>query len=127
MGFTNRLGCVVRIDTWLHTSKFPFTSKIAPNFILVILPAFLESWQSITHQKDSHQNRPVTSKLLPFHFSYHEDHRAGYHAECLNRWNVMTPQKNSTFCNNMIFIHSLILPRYSMATAKNLLAYNSGE
>ena len=69
----------------------------------------------------SHQN------CIPFRFSYHEDHRAGYHAECLNRWNVMTPQKNSTFCNNMIFIHSMILPRYSMATAKNLLAYNSGE
>ena len=64
---------------------------------------------------------------IPFHFSYHEDHRAGYHAECLNRWNVMTPQKNSTFCNNMIFICSRILPRYSMATANHLLVFHSEE
>jgi hypothetical protein len=117
----------VRVTTWVHTSKFPFTSKIAPNFMLVISQKFLESWHGITQKRTlikialSHQN------CIPFRFSYHEDHRAGYHAECLNRWNDITPQKNSTFCNNMIFICSLIMPRYSMATANHLLVYYSEE
>ena len=69
----------------------------------------------------SHQN------CIPFHFSYHEDHCAGCHAECLNRWNVITPQKNSSFCNNMTLMCSLILPRFLMATANHLLVYYSEE
>ena len=53
---------------------------------------------------------------IPFHFSYHTDHRAGYHAEC---YNVVR--------NSMIFICSLILPRFSMATANHLLVNHSEE
>ena len=68
---------------------------MAPHFISVILQTFLESGHGIIHQKDSHQNLPFISKIVSRFISYHTDHREGYHAECLKRWNVMTHQRKT--------------------------------